>query len=63
MKWYRGSIGIDDNRYPQIEHTTIFTRLFFRIYQLKEEQIKKVSSIDSSSLNIHKGDFELLVKR
>ena len=63
MWWYCGSIVIDDNGCPQIEYTASFTRLLCYIYQLEEEYIKKVSSIDSSSSNIHKGDFELLVER
>ena len=46
-----------------MEYTTKFTRILSRIYQLEEEHIEKLSSIDSRSSNIHKGEFEVLVKR
>ena len=42
---------------------SLFTRLESRIYQLEKEQIKKVSSIDSSTSSIHRCEFDFLVDR
>ena len=33
------------------------------MYQLEEEQFKKLRNINSRSSNIHRGEFELLVER
>ena len=63
MWWYCGSIVIDDNGCPQIEHKVECTKLLSRIYQLKEEQVKKLSSFDSSTSNIYRDEFELSVER
>ena len=62
MLWLRELFVSDDNGRSQIEHMAALTGLLSRVSQLEEEYNKKVSNIDSSSSNIYRGKFELLVE-